>query len=102
MPKKAVMQSDAIEAALLGAILIKPDNIYAVRSFLHDEHFFYLRNGQIYAALCAIDSRDEDIDEVTLAQELQARGQFEDVGGRDYLHYLADNVPNITHAVSYA
>lgn len=89
------------EEAVLGSLLIDPDALYRVASFLRPEDFYIQKNGWIYEAILALHDRREPVDLVTLRNELEARGLLEEVGGVAYLARLIDTVPTAIHVEAY-
>jgi replicative DNA helicase len=90
------------EEAVLGSILMNPEALYEVRSFLVAEDFFILRHGWIFEAILRLADRDDAIDTRTLAEELRTQGRLEDIGGEAYLNYLPTTMPTAMHAEVYA
>ena len=90
------------EEATLGSLLIDPDAMFKVASFLGPEDFYREKNGWIYEAIREIHNRREPADFVTLCDELERRGQLEEVGGAAYITYLINTVPTAIHAEYYA
>ena len=69
------------EEAVLGSLLIDPDAILRVASFLKGEDFYREKNGWIYQAILDLHERREPADFVTLCEELERRDQLQEVGG---------------------
>jgi replicative DNA helicase len=90
------------EEAALGSLLIDPDAIFKVASFLAPEDFYREKNGWIYDAIRDLHNRREPADFVTLCDELERRGQLEEVGGAAYITFLINAVPTAIHAEYYA
>jgi replicative DNA helicase len=90
------------EQSVLGALLIEPDAVLRVATFLRPEDFYLQKNRWIYEAILALHERREPVDFVTLRKELEARGHLEEVGGPVYLAQLMDIVPTALHAEEYA
>ncbi len=90
------------EEAALGSLLIDPDAIFKVASFLGPEDFYREKNGWIYDAIGDLHNRREPADFVTLCDELERRGQLEEVGGAAYITSLINAVPTAIHAEYYA
>jgi replicative DNA helicase len=101
LEKMAPHNTEAEEAAL-GSLLIDPDAIFRVASFLAPEDFYREKNGWIYEAIRDLHDRREPADFVTLCDELERRGQLEEVGGAAYITYLINTVPTAIHAEYYA
>ena len=89
------------EEAVLGSLLIDPDAIFKVASFLSPEDFYRERNGWIYDAIRDLHNRREPADFVTLCNELERRGQLEEVGGAAHITSLINAVPTAIHAEHY-
>ncbi len=89
------------EEAVLGSILMNPESLHEVRTFLSPEDFFILRHGWIYEGILRLSDRDDAIDTRTLAEELRAQGRLDDIGGEAYLNYLPTTVPTALHAEVY-
>src|SRR5258708_16962633 len=101
-PDKIAPHSSEAEEAVLGSILINPDSMLEVASFLQAADFFILRNGWIWEAVCAVLERGEAIDNLTVIQELRNRNQLDSIGGSPYITSLINNTPTHIHAVTYA
>ena len=91
------------EESLLGAMMLKPAAIDAVRHELDADDFFYReKHGRIFEAIVALHERGEPTEALVVADELERRGYIEDVGGRVRLHELAGRVPATANAPHYA
>lgn len=90
------------EEALLGAILINPEAVKKIIVFLQPGDFFILRNSWVWEAMMRLYSRGDDIDNLTVAEELRTQARLEDVGGSTYITYLINNTPTSLHAMAYA
>ncbi len=100
--EKNVPYSVEAEEAVLGALLIDPESILRVLSFLRAEHFYLRKHRWIYEALVALQERREPIDLLTLSRELESREQLEAVGGTAALAALMSRVPTAINIESYA
>ena len=89
------------EEAILGSLLIDPDAILEVASFLKPEAFYRDQNKWIYQAILDLHEAREPLDFITLADTLRKRSQLEDVGGEAYLISLLNAVPTSVNARSY-
>jgi hypothetical protein len=83
-------------------LLIQPENFPTVAARLNASDFYIQRHGCIWRALQNLAERQEAIDVVTLAGELEAQGKLEDAGGASYLAALMADVPTSLHAEAYA
>lgn len=89
------------EEAVLGSLLIDPDAILEVASFLKPDAFYREQNRWIYQAILDLHNHEEPLDFVTLAEALRQREQLEDAGGEAYLISLLNAVPTSINARSY-
>jgi len=98
---KAVPSNPEAEEAVLGSLLIDPDGVLKVASFLESEDFYRERNGWIYRAILDLHERREQADFVTLCDELERRNLLQEVGGASYITQLINNVPSAAYAEHY-
>ena len=61
------------EEAILGSLLIDPDAIYEVASFLRPEAFYRSKNRRVYEAIVSLSEGGNQLDLLTLAHELRRR-----------------------------
>jgi replicative DNA helicase len=92
------------EESILGAIMLSPGAIEAVGEILNPTgaDFYRESHARIYLAAVALHSKGEPVDAVTLVDELEKRGELENVGGRSRIHELAALVPATANAAHYA
>ncbi len=89
------------EEAVLGSLLIDPDAIFEVASFLRPDAFYRVQNRWIYEAILALSERREPIDFLTLTDELRRREKLEEIGGEAYVIGLVNTVPTSINARTY-
>ncbi len=89
------------EEAVLGSLLIDPDAVLKVASFLDSEDFYRERNGWIYRAILDLHERREPADFVTLCDELERNNILQEVGGAAYITQLINNVPSAAYVEHY-
>jgi replicative DNA helicase len=90
------------EESVLGAMLLSPGAIGAVSEVLDASDFYRESHAKIYRAALALYAKGEPVDAITLVDELEERGELENVGGRVRLHELAALVPATANAAHYA
>jgi replicative DNA helicase len=95
-------QSSEAEESVLGAILIDGDAITEVSETLKASDFYKPANSKVYAAVLALYEQRQPIDILTVSEELERRGQIEEIGGRAALADLCDRTPTAVHAKQYA
>jgi replicative DNA helicase len=90
------------EEAVLGSLLIDPDAIIRVATFLQAVDFYVERHSWVYEAMRDLHERREPADLVTLTDELERRGQLVEIGGAAYLTSLINATPTSIHVEFYA
>ncbi|MBJ7360046.1 MAG: replicative DNA helicase [Chloroflexi bacterium] len=95
-------QSSEAEESVLGAILIDGDAIIEVSETLKASDFYKPANSKVYAAVLSLYELRQPIDILTVSEELERRGQIEEIGGRAALADLCDRTPTAVHAKQYA
>jgi replicative DNA helicase len=101
VPERMVPHSLEAEVSLLGSLLIDPDAIYRVFSYLSPEDYYVQKHAWIYEAILALHERREPVDFVTVCDELERREQLSDSGGAAYVAQLINAVPSAIHADAY-
>src|SRR5688500_7496683 len=82
--------------------MLSPGAIGAVSEILDASEFYRDSHGKIYRAARALFAKGEPVDAITLVDELEQRGELEQVGGRVRIHELAALVPATANAGHYA
>jgi len=95
-------QDNAAEQSVLGAMLLSKDAIADVADIVRGIDFYRPAHEVIHDAIIDLYGRGEPADPVTVAAELQRRGELVRVGGAPYLHTLSANVPIAANAGYYA
>jgi replicative DNA helicase len=90
------------EESVLGAMMLAPGAIGAVSEILDASDFYRESHGRIYRAALGLYAKGEPVDAITLVDELEQRGELEQVGGRVRVHELAALVPATANAAHYA
>ncbi len=90
------------EESVLGAMMLSPGAIGAVSEVLDASDFYRESHAKVYRAALALYAKGEPVDAITLVDELEERGELEDVGGRVRIHELAALVPASANAGHYA
>ncbi|HEX5087458.1 MAG TPA: replicative DNA helicase [Nocardioides sp.] len=92
----------AAEQSVLGAMMISKEAIADVSEVLRGVDFYRPSHEMIHDAIIDLYGRGEPADMVTVANELQRRGELQRVGGAPYLHTIASSVPIAANASYYA
>jgi replicative DNA helicase len=104
VPDSATVPPQNLEAeeSVLGAMMLSPGAIGTVSEILDARDFYRESHAKIYRGALALYAKGEPVDAITLTDELEERGELEDVGGRVRLHELAALVPATANASHYA
>jgi len=95
-------QDNAAEQSVLGSMLLSKDAIADVTEVIRGTDFYRPAHELIHDAIIDLYGRGEPADPVTVAAEIQRRGELQRVGGAPYLHTLSANVPIAANAGYYA
>jgi len=95
-------QDMAAEQSVLGAMLVSQDAIGEVVEIIEARDFYRPANGTIFETILYLNTRGEPADAITVAAELDKRGQLTRVGGPAYLTQLVGSVLIAANATYYA
>ena len=95
-------QDMAAEQSVLGAMMISKDAIADVAEVLRGADFYRPSHETIHDAIIDLYGRGEPADMVTVAAELQRKGELQRIGGAPYLHTITSSVPIAANASYYA
>ena len=90
------------EESVLGAMMLSPGAIGAVSEALSASDFYRGKHAKIYQAAIDLYARGDPVDAITLVDELERRGELEEVGGKVRIHELAALVSAASNAGHYA
>ena len=89
------------EQAVIGSMLTDKDAVMAAVEKLKADSFYREDNKLIFEAIVNLYGRSEPVDLVTVKDELSSMGDFEKVGGFEYLAVLPDKVPTTANVQKY-
>ncbi len=95
-------QDNAAEQSVLGSMLLSKDAIADVVEVVSAVDYYRPAHELIHDVIIDLYGRGEPADPITVAAELQRRGDLQRVGGAPYLHTLSANVPIAANAGYYA
>ncbi len=102
LPDKLQPHNMEAEEAVLGSLLIDPDAIIHISTFLKPGDFFVQRHGWVFEAVLDLHERRQPADLVTLSDELSRREQLDEIGGAAFLTSLINATPSSIHIEYYA
>ncbi len=89
------------EQAVLGAMLIDADCVKDVMDKLQPEDFYIQQNREIFETIYSMFSYSKPIDGITVAEELQKNGVYDEQTTRPYLVQLMDVTPTSANVMEY-
>ena len=95
-------QSPDAERAILGAILINNHAFYRIIGTIDTEDFFKDSHRTIFSTMRRMAERSQEIEPLTLKEELAKHAQLDQVGGIAYVSALLDQVPDVANVERYA
>jgi replicative DNA helicase len=104
---RAMPESLAAEAAVLGSMIIDPECIGEVVEQIGSDAFYRVEHQMIFDAIIGLYENSRQvakgmvIDAVLLRDELEKRGQLEKVGGVEYLARVMESVPSAANVMYY-
>jgi replicative DNA helicase len=90
------------EQSVLGAMLLSENAVAECSEVLRAEDFYRTSNAEIYRAVLDLVTQSEPVDQLTVCDQLAARGKLEEVGGRPVIFGLTEAVPVTANARRYA
>ncbi|MGI6658722.1 MAG: replicative DNA helicase [Dethiobacteraceae bacterium] len=102
MMERVPPQNIEAEQSVLGSMLIDRDAIITAAEMLKPSDFYRDGHQKIFTAMLALAERNEPVDLITLAEELEQQKQLEAIGGLPYLTTLANLVPTAANIGYYA
>jgi replicative DNA helicase len=96
------LYSQEAEEAVIGSILITPDQFIGLQGFLRAGDFFLVRHRIIWKSFERLSDKGESIAAYTVGMDLAAIGQIDDVGGPVGLMTFLSLDINSMHAETYA
>jgi replicative DNA helicase len=90
------------EESVVASLMVDDEAIFKVAPILRASDFFRETNGWTYEACLTLWERNETINQVTVAHELDRRGRLEEIGGLTFLSELVLNLPTSIGVEHYA
>ena len=90
------------EESVLGAMLLSAGAVATVSEIVVASDFYRESHAKMYRAALALWAKGEPVDAITLADELDERGELEGVGGQARVAELAALVPAASNVEHYA
>jgi len=95
-------QNIEAEQSLLGSMFLSAEAIEDCLMIVDVEDFYRAPHQKIYSAIRHLHLRGDAVDQITVADRLEAAGDLELAGGKPYLLDIAFAVPTAANAAYYA
>ncbi len=92
--------SEDAERAVLAAMLLSQEAIVTAAELVTEDMFYREGHRRLFRAMMAVQNAGAVVDPLTLANELEQRGDLTAAGGKEYIGGLLDEVPtaaNVEH-----
>ncbi|HEY6343626.1 MAG TPA: replicative DNA helicase [Bryobacteraceae bacterium] len=99
--QKGLPSNPEAERYVLATVMLGHQPLENITAVLAPEDFSLEKHRKIFAAMMQLETEGMRVDRVTVAQELQNRGQLESVDGMTYLAYLTQDMPEIVNLDAY-
>lgn len=91
-----------VEKALLCCLMIDNDGLYKIDEInIEPEHFYYSKHSEIYKSIKRLDSKNSNIDIMTIKDDLLTNGKLKQVG-LPYLSEVINEISTSVNIVNYA
>ena len=90
------------EQALLGSMFLSPEAVEVGLSALSAHDFYRPAHARIFSSVEQLYSKNAPVDQVSVADRLEASGELEQAGGKSYLLDVTAVVPTAANASRYA
>jgi len=90
------------EMSVLGAMMLSPEAIGLCIQYLDADSFYRQEHRALFKILSGLYEASKPVDLVMVREALRASGEYEKIGGDEYLVTLADSVPTLANAEYYA
>jgi len=90
------------EESVLASLMVDEEALFKVAPILHPRDFFRESHAWTYEACMALWERNETVNQITVAHELDRRGHLEDIGGLTFLSQLIVDLPTPIGVEHYA
>ncbi len=91
LSEKPMPQNIPAEQAVLAAMILEPEILEEAVIVVRKEAFYRPSHQIIYDAIMELHSSGTPVDQISLAEKLDAMGELEHIGGKAYILELANN-----------
>jgi len=95
-------QSLEAERAVLGGLMLDPDQVLPIAENLTSEDFYREAHQHLFSVIVKMAEGGEPVETFAVVEKILAAGLADQAGGLDYVQRLADSVPNTQNLDYYA
>jgi replicative DNA helicase len=95
-------QSLEAERAVLGGLMLDPDQVLVIAEDLKSEDFYKEQHASLYQLMVGMAEAQNPTELVAVIEKVNATNRAGEMGGLTYVQQLADNVPNTQNIEYYA
>lgn len=99
---RVMPQNLEAEASVLSAMMISPEVVEDILGKLSAEDFYLPQNRKVFEAISELAERNTPIDQLSVADRLQAKDELKAVGGKAYLADLSSNNFALVNWINHA
>lgn len=96
-----LMMDEAVERAVLGAILLRAGAMDEVADVIEPAHFGRWHHGMVFEAMAKLHRSGQTLDPITVSAELERMGRLTEIG-KPFVYMLPDGVPRASNVLGYA
>ena len=100
-PIKVLPHDEQAERSVLGAMILSPSAIGVAEESLTADDFFNPRHQEIFRSILILSGKGQNVDALLIKDELEKAGQYENIGGIDYILGLTDDVGLLSNIEEY-
>ncbi|MDO9557704.1 MAG: replicative DNA helicase [Coriobacteriia bacterium] len=90
------------EQSLLGSMFLSTEAVESCLGMVSADDFYRSAHARIFEAISELNGRGEPIDQITVADRLEATARLDAAGGKPYLLDITSMVPTAANAAYYA
>ncbi len=94
--------SPEAEQAVLGCMMLAPESVPKVLQILKPESFYKSAHSKIFDSMLTLFDKSQNIDTITVIDQLQKNNTLEEVGGAYYMTGLSNDAPSAENVEYYA
>ena len=98
----ALPQSVEAERAVLGGLMLDPEQCLVIAETLKPEHFHRESHARLFEIMVGIAEANRPTELLAVVEQVVSAGRISEVGGLAYVQGLSDNVPNTQNLDYYA